>query len=651
MPNLEEEYQIYRGDDDAPTTYQEGFGWKAVVGGLFVGFLMVPGGMFLNLMVGGGGYAQAVEWVTIIFFTEIARRCRKSLTKQETYILFSVAGGVLGMSVGGYFNNFIWDQYLMQSPYAFKFGIAHRVPIWVAPPPGSEAFATRSLLHPDWWPQLLMMGIWIVWGRLNFYSLGYALFRVTSDIERLPFPFAHIAAQGVTALAESDKETWRWRVFTVGSTVGIAFGTLYIAVPTITGVVFGTPIHLIPIPFIDLTTNFQDILPAVPLALGTNIGIIFAGFVVPYWVVVGGAIGGTVGRLMINPLMYKLGVLTTWTRGSTVIETSIANGVDFWMSWGIGTGFGVAAIGMFTAIRGALRTRKSGQGKILLKPPKGRGDIPVPLALLFYVVSTTGTIIICHLLVPKFPIWILLVFGFGYTPLISYISARLIALTGHGVDFPYLREATFVLSGYRGIDIWWAPIPLGNAGGGAQHFREIELTGTKFTSLLKAQIFMIPIGLVSSLLFWSLIWKMGEIPSSAYPYAARFWPQNAFWQCFWRTATTTGNDYFLSAIKPTFVVSGFTFAIVTFSVLSLFRLPTLLLYGVVTGTQADPTTAVPMLAAALLGRYYFAKKFGPENWRKYTPILAAGYGCGFGLIGMVSIAISLISKAVSQMPF
>lgn len=648
---LENEYQEYRGDDDVPTTYKEGFGWKAVIGGLFVGFLMVPGGMFLNLMIGGGGYAQAVDWVTIIFFTEIARRCRSSLSRQETYILFSVAGGILGMSVGGYFNNFIWDQYLMQSPYAFKFGIAHRVPIWVAPPPGSEAFTTRSLLHPDWWPQLLMMGIWIVWGRLNFYSLGYALFRITSDIERLPFPFAHIAAQGVTALAESDKETWRWRVFTIGSTIGIAFGAIYVAVPTLTGVAFGKPINLIPIPFIDFTQNIQDILPAVPLALSTSLAFIFAGFVMPFWVVVGGAAGGTLGRLIINPLMYKAGVLTTWTRGSNVIETGIANGVDFWMSWGIGTGIGVAIIGVFAAVRGALRAKKSEKERKLREPPKGRGDIPVPLALLFYFVSTSGTIIICHLLVPKFPIWILLVFGFGYTPLISYISARMIALTGMGVDFPYLREATFVLSGYRGIDIWWAPIPLHNAGGGAQHFREIELTGTKFSSLFKAQLFMIPIGITSSLLFWSLIWKMGEIPSGAYPYAMRFWPQNAFWQCFWRTATTTGNEFFLSAIKRDIVIGGAVFAVTGFAVLSAFRLPTLLIYGFIGSTGADPTNAIPTLFAALLGRYYFAKRFGPGNWRKYTPILAAGYGCGFGLIGMVSVAISLISKAVSQMPF
>jgi len=648
---IENEYQRYRRDEDVPKTYEEGFGWKAVIGGLFVGFLLVPGGMFLDLMVGGSDYGQAVNWVTCILFIEIAKRCRTSLTKQETYILFSVSGGILGMAVGSYFMSFIWNQYLVQSPFAGKFDIAHRIPIWVAPPPDSMAYTTRSLLHSDWWPNLMLMAVWLVWGRLNFYSLGYALFRMTSDVERLPFPMAPIAAQGITALAESDKETWRWRVFTIGSTIGIAFGALYVAVPTLTGVAFDRPIQLIPIPFIDLTTNFEDLLPAVPLALGTNIGIIFVGFVLPFWMIVGLAIGGTLGQLVINPILYHSGVLTTWTRGSTVIETNIANGVDFWLSWGIGSAVGVALIGFFTAFRGILRSRSSAKSRKMMEPPAGRGDIPVPLAILFYVVSTCGTIVICHVLVPKFPIWILLVFGFGYTPLVSYVSARMIGLTGSGVGFPYLKEASFVLTGYKGVDIWWAPIPLGDVGGGSQQFREIELTGTRFSSLFKAQLFMIPVAIASSLLFWSFIWKMGQIPSTSYPYAIRFWPQRAFWDCFWRTATTSGNAYFLQAIKPVFVGYGAVFALIVYVVLSLFGLPTLLLYGIIGGLQADPMNAVPLLTAAMIGRYYFTKRFGEDNWRKYTPILMAGFSCGYGLIGMVSIAVSLISKAVSQMPF
>ena len=54
---------------------------------------------------------------------------------------------------------------------------------------------------------------------------------------------------------------------------------------------------------------------------------------------------------------------------------------------------------------------------------------------------------------------------------------------------------------------------------------------------------------------------------------------------------------------------------------------------------------------AMLGRFYLQKRFGVERWYAYAPIVLAGYSCGVGLIGMTSIAIALISKAVSQVVF
>ena len=47
-----------------------------------------------------------------------------------------------------------------------------------------------------------------------------------------------------------------------------------------------------------------------------------------------------------------------------------------------------------------------------------------------------------------------------------------------------------------------------------------------------------------------------------------------------------------------------------------------------------------------MGRYYFQPR-----WRAYAPILLAGYSCGMGLVGMSSIALALISKAVSSIVF
>jgi len=60
----------------------------------------------------------------------------------------------------------------------------------------------------------------------------------------------------------------------------------------------------------------------------------------------------------------------------------------------------------------------------------------------------------------------------------------------------------------------------------------------------------------------------------------------------------------------------------------------------------------PLLAGALLGRYVLAPRFGgQEKWRRYTPVLAAGFACGMGLIGMAAISLRLLKSAVSTKPW
>jgi len=647
-----QEYLELRAEQGEPTEYHGGFGLKAMLGGLFVAFLIVPGSMFMFLML-GQALSGAAIWVTLIVMLEIVKRCRSTLNRQEMFIIHAVTGGMIAAGVGQ-FGGFIWMQYFVRSDAAVQFEIVNRLPFWVAPPPASAAYATKNLLHPDWWPMIVLMAIGILWGRISFYSLGYALFRLTSDVERLPYPLAPIGAKGITALAESEQETWRWRCFSIGSTVGIVFGLIYLAVPTLTGEFLNKEIYLVPMPFYDFTVKLQEVkwLRAVPLAITTNINSVFLGFVLPFWMVVGSFVGGVLGRLVLNPLLFRYGVLQKWEPGMDYIQTGIANKFDFWLSFGVGTALAVAVLGIFEALKALWAVKRSGKGTSfrVLAPPKGRGDVPVSVALLLYVAQTAWTIILCHWLVPKFPIWILLAFGFGYTPLMSYISARLQGLTGASVTIPYVREATFVLSGYKGVDIWRAPIPLSDQGLGAATFRTCELTGTKFSSLYKAQFFTIPVSILSSLFFWSFIYKMSDIPE-AYPYAMRFWPPQAINEAFWMTATTSGNAFFLSAFKLKPVVGGFGYAMVLYPLLKLFRAPTMLLWGTIAGVAYDPADFMPQMAAALIGRFYMARIFGKKQWAEYTPILAAGFGCGLGLVGMASMGIKLMSSAVSMLPF
>jgi hypothetical protein len=253
-------------------------------------------------------------------------------------------------------------------------------------------------------------------------------------------------------------------------------------------------------------------------------------------------------------------------------------------------------------------------------------------------------------LVPVF----LFVFAFLYTPVISYINARMIGLTGSGIGFPMIREATFIFSGSKGSAIWCAPFPMYDYGGNAQGFREIELTGTKFTSIIKAEACIYPVTMVASFLFWQYIWHYGDpIPSPSYPYAQKMWQLQALNQCLvWSaTAPEGGQSLFFLAFKLKYALGGLGFGLVAFSVLAALKAPTLLLYGFVGGLGALPHGLIPPFIGALLGRYYFAKLVGADKWRRFTPVLSAGFFCGVGLISMVGVAMMLLRGCITPKPY
>ena len=539
--NPNQEIEEYRDLMETPTEYEEGFTIKTVLGVLFVAFIMIPGNMYLSLMI-GGSMGAAAEWVTIILFAEITKRSFTTLKKQEVYVLFYVAAGLIAAETGA-FNGLLWNQYLVQSPAAKQFGLTHLIPTWFAPPADSEALVLRTFLHKDWIAPIALLILGMIISRISWFTMAYTLFRLNSDYERLPFPFAPVNAQGATALAESTtgEETWKWRVFSAGAMIGLVFGTIYVAIPAITGALLTEPIQLIPIPFIDFTQVTGNFIPATPLGFTAHLGPIFVGMVVPFWGVVGTFLG-VIAHSVLNPILYNYGILKIWQPGMDSVMTFFVNGVDFWMSFGIGTTISIALIGIYQVVSSVRKNKADARNLLQVRsfePPKGRGDFSIWLALGLYCVGTVCLITISWILLPQFSrfIWFFLFFGFIFTPFQSFVNARLVGMVGQTVSIPYVREATIILSGYQGIDIWFIPFPLGNYGAQTQKFREIELTGTKFSSIIKAEFTMVPIVLVASFLYSSYIWKLAPVPSASYPFAQMMWRLGAYQQCLWFTGT------------------------------------------------------------------------------------------------------------------
>jgi hypothetical protein len=650
----DKELQEYRDLLKTPDHFEEGFDWKTVVGAIFIGFLMMPGSMYLQLVI-GTGIGPAARWVTIILFAELAKRSYSDLKQQEIFLLYYMAGAALHTP----FQGLLWNQYLVQSDAARMLGLTDLIPSWVAPPPDSSALVERTFYHRDWLiPILLLIGTQII-QRIDQFGLGYALYRITSDVEKLPFPMAPVAALGTMALAESaeDKEkSWKWRVFSIGGVIGLAFGAIYILLPTVSGLILLEPIRLIPIPWVELTGYTEDILPAVATGIQFDLGLVFIGMVLPFWAVIGGLVGLII-TIVANPILYRHGILTRWHPGMLTVDTIFANNFDFYLSFGIGLGLAIALIGIWHVLRSFSKSSAAQRGTLqdLFRPPPGRGDFNFWISIGIYVFSTTSYILLCVWLVPDFPVMFFLAYGFIYTPIVSYITARMEGIAGQFVSLPLVREASFIAGakyfGYHGLEIWYAPIPIHNYGQATVSFREIELTGTSIRGIIKSEIVVFPIVMVASLLFSQFIWRLAPIPSSAYPYAQELWHLQALNTLLMQTSTLEGNSLFYQALSATHVLAGLGLGVVTYGILTLFGLPIMLVYGMVRGLgQSTPHGLILEVIGALLGRFFFLKRYG-AMWRQYAPVLLAGFSCGMGLTGMFAMGVTLILKSLERLAY
>lgn len=659
---VDAELEQFRSLMSVPSKFEEGFNWTSLLGAVFISLLMVPGTLYMGLIAGEGNIGPAAQWVTLILFLEVARRAQRSLSKAEMFVLFFMAGAVLSMP----FSGLLWNQFYIRSEAATAFGIAEGLPHWFAPPPDSPSYAARSFLHPDWWGALGLIIFGFFFSQLANLVLGYGLFRLTSDIERLPFPMAPIQAQGILALAEEEEEEslqqgeggWRWRVFSIGGALGLAFGAVYLLLPTVTGALTGTAIQIFPIPFSDFTQTTETWLPAVATGMAWDAGHLIIGMVLPFFAVVGSFIGLIV-TMVLNPTLYYTGILTSWRPGDNTIQTMFNNNVDFYFSFGIGVALAIAAAGFYEVFKG-LRERAKAKTEVhniaeaaadTMK--KGRGDIPGWAIIVCYVFVTVAYIGVSGYLInwDKGVMAVLVFLGFIYTPLISYVTARLEGIAGQVVEVPMVREASLILSGYQGVAIWFLPLPIANYGQMTVFYRSCELTGTKFTSIWKSTIVLYPVILISSILFANFIWGLNPVPSAVYPFAQKMWELEAANRSIIFSSTLGEFSIFEQAFDWTYVAAGAGFGGALFAIMSFAGAPVFLVYGVVRGLgQSMPHILIPQMIGALLGRYYFRKKLGLK-WQQYIPVVAAGFFCGQGLVATVGVGITFLSRAVIQLPY
>ncbi len=653
----DKELAQYRDLVQAPSTFEDGFGWRTVLGAVFVGLVMLPASMYMSLMV-GESIGPAAKWVTVILFLEMAKRARSGLRPAEIFIMFAMVGTLVSSPM----QNFFWRQFLVQSEAARSYGLTEMFPDWYAPT-DMAVLDQQNFFMWEWFVPLILVFVGMIIGRIDQLILGYGLFRVASDVEKLPFPMAPLGVAGVTALAEnqSGKEGWRWRCFSVGTVLGLGLGFLYMGVPILSNALgLQEPVRIVPIPWLDTSVNTEGLLPATPTGISFDPSNFFLGMALPFFGVLGAFIAVLI-TLALNPALHHFGWLTTWRPGQRTPEILFSNNLDFYMSFGIGLAAAVALIGLWQCISG-LRQARSGldagvDARAVQVDRKGRGDIANWLVVFTYIISSILYIVICGWLVDwkfdgNYLLWVLLFFAFVYTPLVSYVTARLEGLVGQALHIPYVKELAFIFSGYKGIDVWLLPVPMHDYGQDTVNYRSAELVGCSFRSIWKLSALTVPLVFLLSLVYGQFIWSLGPIPSPVYPYAQEIWELNARNQCVVFSSTAGGYSPFLDAIHPELIGAGAAVGLGVYAVLAAFGLPVLLLYGVIKGLGGSiPQMLVIEMLGALFGRYVMAPRFGADNWRQYAPVVFAGYACGAGLIAMFAVGARFLSASVYQLTY
>lgn len=654
-PELEE----FRNLMSVPETFTEGFDFTSLLGTLFVALVMIPGTLYMSL-VAGTGIGGAAQWVTVILFVEVAKRANAKLSRAKLFILFYLAGAIMSAYGGG----LLFTQFLVRSDAAISTGVASDIPNWVAPA-GLDNLP-RTFISKAWLPALLLMVGRSIIDTLSSAILGYGLFRVTSDVEKLPFPMAPIGAQGIVAIADQVEgsaktagSSFRWRMFCIGCGIGMIFGLVYMALPTITGAFFDKPLQVFMIPFSDFTPYTEKFLPATATGICWDLGNFITGMVLPFWSMVGSFIG-LLFTFIMNPILQHCGMMPTWQEGDTTVLTLFANNVDFYFSFQIGISLAIAFFGFYTVFRTLRISKKAAKAAAATYDPaetlalsKKRGHIPNPIVYATYALMCTVYILVCGWLIDWHPgvMLVLFFFAFLYTPLISYVTARLEGLAGQVIEIPFITEIAFLLCGYTGAKIWFLPVPKGNYGVQVVGYKEAELLGTRFTSKWKADVLLFPIVVVAGLLFSSFIWSLAEIPSAVYPYTEQIWDLNAKNSCLIYSSTLGEYSQFSEALGWGRFLAGFGTAGIAMGLLGWFGAPTMLFFGVVRGLgQTMPHSVFPNFVGAMVGKFVFERKYGGQ-WRKMIPVISSGFAVGTGLISILAVGIVFLAKAVSTVTY
>ncbi len=633
--------------------------WRVILAILYGALVFEPAAIWLNLVAGLNPFQiiNSAEYTTLLLFTTMATIMGAKLTRQEAFVMFSNVGTTISESLFGI--NLILAWYIATSEYAKSFGLYGKIPFWYAP---SIPELPHTLFQAVFIPPLLVALASALLTKGMDLSLAYVLYRIYAVEEKLPFPGARVWAESSIVLAE--RHIWRDKARLMVSVAVFSFLYSFL----LYGIWFIFGVQLLPVPWADLT-NFVESMGLHGGSLGFTLDLLLisVGMIMPWRVNLSVFIGGILAYLVIAPYAVSAGWFTLWRPGMSLGDIFQYGLLQLFVGPLIGLSFaaGLAPIVInWRSVARVFRPPKLKKGEIETAPEPRILGLPLTrFALLVYLVFAAGLSIFVYYLIyivePEFatPSFLLLFFALivGFSTLFQLANTRAIGEAATGISLPYIKEGALLASGYRGVAAWFAPIYVyGGASGWTAVYVACDWTGTKKSDYLKVYFIAFPLTYLMGMIYADLFWRIAPMPSSTYPATAIFWRIAALWALLWPAWTSgalkTGESRIASALLQNFadwpmrIALPFIIGVGVVAVVKIFSIPFELI-GFTIGMSQPIAYTITMFIGGIIARILERRK-GPEWFREYIAVIAAGLGLGEGLMIAVAVAIGLIQKSL-----
>ncbi len=596
--------------------YREGFTYRVILITIVTGIVLAPV-MVWAILAGIGAFGIAAAFMAMVLFGEIARIFGGSLTAQElATIRWSASAAVTSLAGTG----LMYYVFFRSSPITAMMGIADKIPDWVAPLPSSEAVLSRTLFHEDFLIPIALIILSGLFGFLTSWGIGLIVRQIFIVEEKLPWPTGAIAGQLALDMS-GRRDPSRFRIFSIAASASAAY-TLIITV------IMGLQ------PALDLTPTLSTRLPGAmitfyPTALDYAVALVLG---TPY--MIGYIISSLISQLIFNPLLVSKGIIPwipqeSWTM---LLRDSM---LHFWVSPNIGFAIALAIPPLITSVKLLPRGVRSIKR---ISSIKGSGLVPLNIIILMLAGGYAYSIAITKVLAPDYPVWLALA-AIGYSIFFTLISGYTFGQALVVVDIPYLTEFMRVKF-YDGVAGWFvAPSFITSAGLTLGiGFKAAEITRTKPTSILKADILGWGIGTIMGLLIISIFWRLYNIPSDVFP--VPFWIPQLILQNIWITKKLE------LILKPSLIIPSF---IVGFA-LSVWPKTYLFAIGLYAGLGSPPLFMFTYLAA-IISKKIMAKVFGEEWVNRYVVSIAAGIFAGVSIVQILYLALMFYPRLIWATPY